>query len=58
MRPSAMLMALGSGVLVLGALPASADPTILGNRYEFREKPGFPTTRKLKVIAQETFSCP
>jgi len=37
------------------AVPAAAQ-TILGNKFDFKEKPGYPTTRRLKIKAQEALS--
>jgi hypothetical protein len=39
--------------VLASALPAVADPTILGAKLDYKEKPGFPITRRLKITAQE-----
>lgn len=47
-------LAVALGLIVLAA-PGGAQ-TILGNKFDFKETPGFPTTRRLKIKSQESLS--
>ncbi|MGH7895460.1 MAG: hypothetical protein ACREQL_12385 [Candidatus Binatia bacterium] len=51
-----VIVVVATCLLAGGALPGRADQTILGNKFEFKEKPGIPETRRLKMKATETDS--
>jgi hypothetical protein len=42
--------------MIGGSVQLSSAQTILGNRFDLREKPGYPVTRKLVLKAQEALS--
>src|SRR6185436_9693357 len=47
----------GLAVIAAAVIASSAEAqTILGNRFDFKEKPGDPTTRRLIIKAQESLS--
>jgi hypothetical protein len=50
-----MRLILTVAAICLAVAPASAQ-TILGGKLDFKEKPGFPTSRQLKVKSQEKLS--
>jgi hypothetical protein len=52
---SVVQVAVVAGALVLGAAPSQAQ-TILGNRFDLKDKPGYPQYRKLAIKAQEVLS--
>ena len=54
MRKTAMT-ALGLLAFVWSVAPADAN-TILGFKFDFKEKPGFPTTRRMNVKSKELLS--
>jgi len=53
MRTIVRLVALAALAVTVSSAEAQ---TILGNRFDFKEKPGYPTTRRLIIKAQEALS--